>query len=123
MAEISNSGIHGSGIGLTIDGFQLYGDTNNLDVKLNSFVTLNNTSGGLINLTGAYLGAPNGSFAHSLIVYNISSNDIVLKHNDILSSIGNRFFNKSGLDIVLGSLELASFYHVELPERHGWIQA
>jgi len=97
---------------------ELAGNTNDLDIDKNSRLRFYNTSGGSVNLTG-FTGEDDG---HQLFVRNMSVNNVVLKHNDSNSALGNRLYMVSGADITLGYLRSMVFDYVDDGTIKGWVQ-
>jgi len=86
----------------------LTGNTNNYPIDGSStYIRLNNTSGGPIDLTGI----DNTSVANGRVItlVNISSDAIVIKHHSGQSSLGNQFDLPGASDIILGARGTATF--------------
>lgn len=101
---------------------ELTGNTNNLNIVDASYIALNNTSEGSVDLTGLTLHTHPDTMVHKTILYNISVDDIVIKHNSASSSAGNKIFTQSGLDVTLSQWDSIEIYHVDVTGRHGWQQ-
>lgn len=120
MAELTNGMIHSEGLGMIIRNVSISSSSNDLDIGLASFVVLRNTKGGSVDLTGLAAGSKNDAVAHQTILYNASSDDIVIKNGNVLSLSANQIYSKTGADITLTQHDSIKLFHVNLPERDGW---
>ena len=101
--------------------------TNNLNLCERGFNFLENTSAGPINLTGVAATTENNDPYNTDYIYqkrlmNTGTQDIVLKHDDVNSDVGNRFFNKSGADIILSPGDMVEYYWINRGIYNGWYE-
>jgi len=122
MAELVNGAVHGEGVGFIPFIVDLSGDGHDVPIEMSTQIHFNNTSGASVDVTGLQMNGYDGEIMHAVQVVCRSSDQIIIKNNDVNSAIGNRFFTRDGQNLTMNQFDMTWFYYIDFDGVQGWKQ-